>query len=64
MKLVFRTTPSLDQQRISQVNRSSPFLLSGGSGTINGNANNISFVGSIFDRIRTSGAPCGSCGGR
>ena len=63
MKLVFRTTPTSNEQRTltKPANNVSPFLYSIGSNT---NINAGNFSGSMLDRIRTSGEPCGSCGGR
>ena len=58
MKLVFRTTPD---RTINPINRIVSPL---GSNNKISTISQLTFAGSIFDRIRTSGAPCGSCGGR
>jgi hypothetical protein len=62
MKLVFRTTTKPFSNTVQQP----PTVFSSNSSIKNLNAllTKLSFAGNMIDRVKSSGEPCGSCGGR
>lgn len=66
MKLVFRTTQSKPVIPLSKL--PSTFINNGNNNSGNNSLarleTHLSFSGSMINRIQSSGAPCGSCGGR
>jgi len=62
MKLVFRTTP----QKSVQIPAPQPpvFFSPNSMKTSSDILTRLSFSGNMIDRIKSSGEPCGSCGGR
>jgi hypothetical protein len=60
MKLIFSTTPQIIHR---PVNKPSPFIKNKNN-SINALETQLSFSGSMIERVRYSDKPCGSCGGR
>jgi len=68
MKLVFRTTQS---KTVTPLSKLPSIFINNANNANNGNNNllarletHLSFSGSMIHRVQSSGAPCGSCGGR
>jgi hypothetical protein len=64
MKLVFRTTHTRSIQNPSPPSPPKPSVFFSTNSYENALETRWAFGGNMLDRVRYSGKPCGSCGGR
>lgn len=62
MKLVFRTIPQ--KPTIPPLKTPSVFFKNNTIKSLNTLETYLTFSGNMIDRVQSTGAPCGSCGGR